>query len=200
MKKKTCANVGEDGKGNSRALNVNLLNEVLKGCLEGKKSRAWQCAYNLCRDTQEAHELVQEACYRALKSGKRHEASGEAEAWLYVTLRNVFLDSRRRAEWRKGRSLDCRNEDGDLPLHETLAKPEEAFIEGLLRQERAGVVRAAMKKLGKNQRRALALCDMEGMSYKAAAKAQGVPMGTFRSRLFRARRTVVRDAEIRRLA
>ena len=34
----------------------------------------------------------------------------------------------------------------------------------------------------------------------AAAKAQGVPMGTFRSRLFRARRTVVRDAEIRRLA
>lgn len=198
--KKTCETYGSDGKGNSRALNAKLLNEVLKGCLEGKKSRTWQCAYNLCRDKEEAQELVQEACYRALKAGKRHEAYGDAEAWLNVTLRNAFFDSRRRAERRKGWSLDYRDGGGDLPLCETLAKPEEAFIEGLLRQERAGVVRAAMKKLGKKQRRVLALCDMEGMSYKAAAKALGVPMGTFRSRLFRARRAIVRDAGIRRLA
>ena len=197
--KKTCETYGSDGKGNSRALNATLLNEALQGCLEGKKSWAWQCAYNICRDTEEAQELVQEACYRALKSGKRHEAFGEAAAWLSVTLRNAFLDSRRRTERRKGRSLDCRA-GGDLPLCETLAKPEETFMDGLLRQERAGVVLRAMKKLGKNQRRALALCDMEGMSYKAAAKALGVPMNTFRSRLFRARRAVVRDAGIRRLA
>lgn len=198
--KKTCETYGSDGKGNSRALNANLLNEVLKGCLEGKKSWAWQCAYNLCRDTNEAQELVQEACYRALKSGKRDEAFEEGAAWLYATLRNAFLDSRRRTERRKGRSLDCRDAGGNLPLRETLAKPEETFMDGLLRQERAGVVRAALKRLSKKQRRVLALCDMEGMSYKAAAKALGVPMGTFRSRLFRARRTIVRDAGIRRLA
>jgi RNA polymerase sigma-70 factor (ECF subfamily) len=198
--KKTCETYGSDGKGNSRASNSNLLNEALKGCLEGKKSRAWRCAYNLCRDAEEAHELVQEACYRALKSGKRYEAPAAAEAWLCVTLRNVFLDSRRSMAWRKGRSLDCRNEGGELPLHETLAKPEEDFIEGLLRQERVRVVRSALKRLGKNQRRVLALCDMEGMSYEAAAKALGIPTGTLRSRLFRARRVVVRDADIRRLA
>ena len=198
--KKTCESYGSDGKGNSRALNAKLLNEVLKGCLEGTKSRAWQCAYNLCRDTEEAHELVQEACYRALKSGKRYEASGEVEAWLHVTLRNAFFDSRRRMAWREGRSLDWRKEDGDYPIHETLVKPEEACIEGLLRQERARAVLSALKRLNKKYRRVLALCDMEGMSYKAAAKELGIPMGTIRSQLFRARRVIVRDAGIRRLA
>lgn len=198
--KKTYENYGADGKGNSRALIENLLNEALKGCLDGEKSRAWRCAYNLCRDSEEAHELVQEACYRALKSGKRYEAPEAAEAWLCVTLRNVFLDSRRRAEWRKGQSLDLRDESGDYPLHETLAKQEEPLIDGLLRLERVHVVRSALKRVGKKQRRVLALCDMEGMSYEVAAKSLGIPLGTLRSRLSRARRRVVRDAGICRLA
>ena len=198
--KKTCKTLGSDGKGSSRALNADLLSEVLKGCLEGEKSRAWRCAFNLCRDGEEAHELVQEACYRALKAGKRCEGSEAAEAWLCVTIRNAFIDSRRRTERRMGLSLDWRNKDGEVPLHETLAKDEAGLIEGLLRQERTRAVRSALKRVGKKERRVLALCDMEGMSYDAAAKALGIPTGTVRSRLFRARRTVVRDAEIRRLA
>lgn len=198
--KKTCETFGSDGKGNSRASNADLLNEVLKGCLEGKKSRVWHCAFRLCRDAEEAQELVQEACYRALKAGKRYEAPELAEAWLLVTIRNAFMDSRRRTEWRKGRSLDCISEGGEMPLHETLAKPGEEIIGELLRQEKASAVRAAMRRLRKNQRRVVALCDMEGMSYERAAKALGIPAGTLRSRLCRARRTLVRDAEIRRLA
>jgi len=197
--KKTYETFGSDGKVKGRASSADLLNEVLKGCFDGGKSRAWQCAYNLCRDTEEANELVQEACYRALKSGKRYESAKAAEAWLCVTLRNAFVDSRRRTEYRNGLSLDCRG-DGDDSLHEIVAKPEEAIIEGLLRRERAEVVRSALKRLSRIQRDVLSLCDMEGMTYEATAKALGVPLGTVRSRLFRARRIIVRDAYIRRLA
>ncbi len=197
--KKTCKTLGSGGKGNSRASNADLLNEVLKGCLEGEKSRAWRCAFNLCRDREEAHELVQETCYRALKAGKRYEAPEVAEAGLCFTLRNAFIYTRRRTERRIGRSVDGRDEDVAAPLHETLAKEEAGLMEGLLRQERTRAVRAALKRLGKKERRVLALCDMEGMSYDAAAKVLGIPTGTVRSRLFRARRAVVRDADIRRL-
>jgi len=198
--KKHYETFGSDGKGNGRASNLDLLNEVLHGCLKGGKSRAWQCAYNLCRDVEEADELVQEACYRALKAGKSYESPDAAAAWLCVTLRNAFVDSRRRTERKHGWSLDYRDADGDGPLHEILPKNEEAVIEELLRQERAEAVRGALKRLGKDMRRVLMLCDMDGLSYEDAARKLGIPSGTLRSRLFRARRAVVRDVWIRRLA
>ena len=186
--KKTCKIVVRDGKGNGRAVKVDAVTEALKGYLDGRDSTAREFAFGLCRDAIEADELVQEACYRALKARKRHDAAKPVKSWLFTILRNAFMDSRRRKERRDGLSLDyCCGEDDAAPFHETLAGADEDLLGRLERAETMVQVRWAMARLRATEREVLTLCDVRGMVYAEAARTLGVLEGTVRSRLHRAR-------------
>lgn len=186
--KKNCKIVVRDGKGNGRALKSDAVTEALKAYLERRDSKARSFALGLCRDADEADELVQEACYRALKARKRHDATKSVQSWLLTILRNAFMDSRRRMERRNGQSLDCRGQEGaGTPLRETLAGSDEDMLGRLERAETAAQVRRAMARLRATERKVLTLCDAQGMTYMEAARTLGWPEGTVRSRLYRAR-------------
>lgn len=182
--KKTCKIVVRDGKGNGRALKLDAVTEALKGYLDGSNPKAWSFALGLCRDADEADELVQEACYRALKARKRHEATKSVQSWLLTILHNAFRDSRKRMERRAGLSLDSGKNDG---LRETLAGADEDMLRRLERAEKAAQVRRALARLRATDRKVLTLCDSRGMTYAEAAQTLGWPKGTVRSRLYRAR-------------
>jgi RNA polymerase sigma-70 factor (ECF subfamily) len=194
--KKTCKTFGSDGKGNGRAGSGDVVGRMLSEFIDGRNLEAYNFAYGLCRDSEEARELVQEACYRVLRERERFDLGKPVKSLLFTVLRNAFTDSRRRAERRRGLSLDYGTEEGSNCLHEILAGDDEAVLTRLEREESAALVRQAMSRLGRKDRKYLTLCDGEGVPYESVARTMGVPIGTVRSRVFRARRKL-RSAALR---
>lgn len=197
--KKNCKTYGSDGKGNGRARRLTKFNKALNEYLATRRGAAMAFAYGLCRDKEEAGELVQEACYRVLKVGRRYDATKPLGALLFTILRHAFMDSRRRWERQKGCSLNGSVKRPDLDWSETLADGGESTQTHLERRETAMAVRAAMNRLSKKYREILRLCDIERMRYEDAAEKLGLPMGTVRSRLARGRALLRRDPAILRL-
>lgn len=194
--KKTCKIVVRDGKGKGRAVKSDSVTEALKGYLDGRNQEARCFALGLCRDSDEADELVQEACYRALKARKRHDAAKSVKSWLFTILRNVFMDSRRRKKRRDGLSLDyCCGGDGSAPFHEILAGADEDMLVRLERAETVVRVRRMIARLRATEREVLTLCDIKGMTYAEATRTLGWANGTMRSRLSRARLKLRKSAK-----
>lgn len=193
--KNNCKSFGSDEKGNGRAGNAGVVGRMLTEYLDGKNPEAYDFAFGLCRDAEEARELVQEACYRVLRECHRFDPVKPVKSWLFTILRNAFMDSRRRIERRRGLSLDYEQEGHDS-LHELLAVNEESVLARLEREETSMLIRKAMARLTRKDRKFLTLRDGEGMPYEEVARALRVPVGTVRSRVFRARRKL-RTAALR---
>ena len=189
--KKTCKIVVRDGKGKGRAMKSDAVTEALKGYLDGSNQKARCFALGLCRDADEADELVQEACYRALRARKQHDAVKSVHSWLLSILHNAFRDSRKRMERRVGLSLDCRAGEA---LREALPGADEDLFMRLERAETAALVRRALSGLRATERKVLTLCAAGGMTYAEAARKLGWPNGTVRSRLYRARLKLIKTA------
>jgi len=81
--------------------------------------------------------------------------------------------------------LELAEENADLLLDEAIS-PEEIVMAQVMDDE----VAKALEQLPDNFREIVILCDIEGLSYAEAAEALGIPIGTVRSRLSRARETL----------
>ena len=142
----------------------------------------------LAHDEALADDLVQETYLRAYRSWATFKPGADARRWLFTICRNVYLRHRER----ESRVVDTSGEDAEL---ESLAaavehgQAERSGLGDLLdRIEVAPAIRAALAAVPEVYRTAAILVDVEGESYEAAAEVLGVPVGTVRSRLFRARR------------
>lgn len=149
---------------------------------------AYSVAMSLTRNAEESKELVQEAAYRLLRHKHRYDATRDGRAWLKTVVHNLFIDSRRDVGRRQRVSLDCPVVCDGVSLAETIPNPEPTVEEQCEREEERQAVRRLMGRLRANQKDALMLCDIRNLSYKEAARALGLPEGTLRSRLHRARR------------
>ena len=143
----------------------------------------------LTHDTDEAKDLSQETYLRAYRFFHHFTPGTNCRAWLYTILRNVFK-TRYRQRQRAEQVLDF-----DILISEydkrlvregeaNTANPETAFSTQQFNSE----VDAALKVLPREYRAALLLVDVKDMAYHEAAQMLGCPIGTLRSRLFRARR------------
>ncbi len=131
----------------------------------------------LTRDGGSADDLVQATVERALsRSGQQRDAEG-LRAWLFTILYRLFLDSKRRerlhARWL---SWFGRADAGSEPM----GSDTESIV-------MAQTDLQAFARLSTEQRALLLLVSVEGLSYKEAAQALGIPIGTVMSRLSRAR-------------
>ncbi len=145
-------------------------------------------ARSLAHDDALADDLVQETYLRAYRSWSTFRPGADARRWLFTICRNVYLRHRER----EGRVVDTSGEDAEL---ESLAAAvehgaaERSGLGDLLDRIDVGpAIRAALAAVPEVYRTAAILVDVEGESYEAAADILGVPVGTVRSRLFRARR------------
>lgn len=162
--------------------------------------RAFQFAYRLSGNAEEAKELVQEAFVRMFRHWDRFDPERSMDAWYFRILRNVFLDGRRRYDRRHSVSIDrsvpgVAEERGSYA--ESLPDGAEDALEAMARGENARTVREVLETLSPEHKAALAMVDMEGMSYEEMGRVLGVPIGTVRSRVARARaafRKAVSDA------
>jgi len=152
--------------------------------------RAFQFAYRLSGNAEEAKELVQEAFVRLFRFKDHFDPSRSMDAWYFRILRNVFLDGRRRYHRRHSVSID-RSVSGVAEdrgsYAESLSDGAEDALEAMARGENAREIRMILESLSDEHRAALAMVDMEGISYEEMGKVLGVPLGTVRSRVARAR-------------
>jgi RNA polymerase sigma-70 factor (ECF subfamily) len=146
--------------------------------------RLFRAAWALCGSAQEAEDLVQETCARVL--AKPRLLRGEDDlAYLVRVLHNTFISARRTAS---RRPLQEPLEKAPDPVDErTAARPQEAV--------EARRVYGAIAELRHEYRDVLVAVDLAGLTYREAAQALGLPEGTVMSRLYRARRQIVRALE-----
>ncbi len=144
-------------------------------------------ALSLTRNADEAEDLVQETTLRALRGFESFRADGPVRAWLLTILRNLFINGyRARARAPHPVSLDAlENPD---PIVPTEPGPERQVFSRL---ENEALARA-VANLAPEYREVLVLSDMRGMSYQEISEQLGIPVGTVRSRLSRARGRVRR--------
>jgi len=145
-------------------------------------------ALALTRNADEAEDLVQETTLRALRGFESFRADGPIRAWLLTILRNLFINTyRTRVRAPRSVSLDAlENPDPIVPVE---PGPERAVVSRLENEALARAVAA----LPSDYREVLVLSDMTGMSYQEISDRLGVPIGTVRSRLSRARNRVRRS-------
>jgi RNA polymerase sigma-70 factor (ECF subfamily) len=124
----------------------------------------------LTRDTETADDLVQDTLVRALRSEHLFHG-GDVRAWLYTILTNL---NRNRLRSLARRPTVTSIDDNDTP---DTSGPEAGGRD----------IERALALLAEDQRAALLLIVLEGLTYREVAEVQGVPIGTVMSRLARAR-------------
>ena len=135
-------------------------------------------AVALTGDLDQADDLVQETCMRALSRVEQWQPGTRLDSWMYRIAQNLWLD--------RMRARKVRGEQVDVESAEALAGPDgREVVESRLT---LNAVSAAMAHLPNEQRMLIALVCIDGLSYKEAAEITETPIGTVMSRLARARR------------
>jgi RNA polymerase sigma-70 factor (ECF subfamily) len=129
----------------------------------------------LTRDETQAEDLVHDALVRAYEGRATFCAGANLRTWLLSILHNTFVDGRRQRE------AELRREAETIHLAEITAPADQ---ESSVRLQQIG---RAFLTLPDEQRAVLHLVAIEGLPYKEAANALGIPIGTLISRLGRAR-------------
>ena len=151
-------------------------------------------ARRLTRNDSDAEDLVAETVARAWRALDTLECEAALRGWLFRILHNTFVSDWRRACARPQiEPLDDDEADDGVPfslferMHQPFllwfANPEQAFLDKLLRED----IERALDALPDHHRIVVVLADVEQFSYGEIAQALGVPVGTVRSRLARAR-------------
>jgi RNA polymerase sigma-70 factor (ECF subfamily) len=133
-------------------------------------------ARGLTGSAVEADDLVQAACERALARTHQFQAGTRFDSWMFRIVQTVWIDQIRARDIRRTESEDAARQVGS---DESVRRVEARMA---LRE-----VQAAIVTLPPEQRAALLLVTVEGLSYKEAAEVAAVPVGTIMSRLARAR-------------
>lgn len=144
----------------------------------------YRVARRLTGETADAEDLVQEALLRAWRGWGGFTAGSNVRAWLLTILRNTFI-SRWRSRKHEGTPISLDDADPHAIYRAVGSQdPEGRFFEQLVDTK----VIAAVEALPAEFREALVLSDIEGLPYAEVAEILHVPVGTIKSRLFRARR------------
>lgn len=145
------------------------------------------------KDEHEINDVVQEALIKAYRALPNFRGESAFYTWLYRiginTAKNYLATSGRRLFV----STDVANDEGDiLDLADQLADDYTPEAE-MMNREILETVEAAINKLPDDLRKAISLREMDGLSYEEIAQIMDCPIGTVRSRIFRAREVIAKD-------
>lgn len=148
--------------------------------------------FRLLGDYETAADIAQDAFFAAFRNIHTFRGGSSFRAWLLRIASNLATDHWRRVNRRPAESLDALSEDDDphapnilsmLATTEASDNPEES----LLSQELQELIQRGLQRLPLDQRTAIVLSDIEGLSYEEVAAATQTTMGTVRSRISRGR-------------
>jgi RNA polymerase sigma-70 factor (ECF subfamily) len=153
------------------------------------KDRVFNLCYRLLGDYEEANDSAQETFIKVYGSLKKFRFESAFYTWLYRiatnTAKNHLVAARRRP---LDYNLDLQDPD-QYEMHGKL-KTEDTPEGNLLSEEIRETVNRAIEGLPEDLRTAIMLRELEGMSYEEIATTMECPVGTVRSRIFRAREAI----------
>ncbi len=146
-------------------------------------------AYYLTYNDNDANDLVQETYMKAFRFAEKFDKGTNAKAWLFRILKNAYINDYRKKSKQPDRvdfeDVINYHKSDDVSDNKYLNLKEES-IEEMMGDE----ITKAINSLPPEFRTVILLADIEDFSYKEISKIIDVPIGTVRSRLFRARNTL----------
>jgi RNA polymerase sigma-70 factor (ECF subfamily) len=158
--------------------------ERFEGELIDLLPRLRRFARSLTKDAFTADDLCQLTIEKALVRRAQHRSDAQLSSWLFMIMRNCWLD-----EVRSMRRWSDRFEAGDISESAEAAAAETSEV------VEAMSLAQAMNLLPLEQREAVALVWVEGLSYREASEILQIPIGTLTSRLARARQRLIGTLE-----
>jgi RNA polymerase sigma-70 factor (ECF subfamily) len=142
----------------------------------------WKFALRISGDKHDAEDLLQLACLRALERAHQLQPDTAPLSWMFSIVYSTWMNEVRARGVRSRAGIAWNDDLLDSVADPAARTPEENLM--------CGQIVSAVQRLPEHQRVAMLLVCIEGMSYKEAAEALDVPIGTIMSRLSRARQTI----------
>ena len=143
-------------------------------------------AYHLTFDDDDAEDLVQETYMKAYRFIDKYNEGTNAKAWLFKILKNAYINQYRK-KVKRPTKVDFEEiisyHDSDDKSKTSYLDLREEIFENIMGDE----ITTEINNLPIDFRTVVLLCDVEGFTYEEISKIIDVPIGTVRSRLFRAR-------------
>jgi RNA polymerase sigma-70 factor, ECF subfamily len=140
--------------------------------------------YRMVGNYESALDLTQEIFIKVYNSLSRYRAEFKFSTWIYKIAHNAAVDHLRRTATREQPLVVGPEGDSfDLPLESARPSPEQESE----RKERRGEIEAVVRALPANYRELIILRHSQDLSYEEIVEVTGLPLGTVKNRLFRAR-------------
>lgn len=152
--------------------------------VERYQDRLFNTLTRVLGSRDDASEVLQDAFVQAYTKLGSFRGSSQFYTWIYRVALNMACSFRRRNSQRRDEQSveQLRELSGTEPVDNSL-QPEQSLV----RSEQAEIVQAALLGISDEHRQILVLREMEDCSYETIAEILDLPVGTVRSRLFRAR-------------
>ncbi|HLV78823.1 MAG TPA: sigma-70 family RNA polymerase sigma factor [Chthonomonadaceae bacterium] len=154
------------------------------------EKRVYNLAYRLCGHYDEANDISIDALMRVFQSIHLFRGEANFSTWLFRIVTNVYLDRRKRSRNKQHLSLEeyIELEENSVTrqVEDTAPTPDQVAEAN----ERRDFLLQAIASLPDYQRAMIVLYHTEGLAYEEIAEVLGLPLGTVKSRLNRARLTL----------
>lgn len=155
--------------------------------LESELEPLWRFALRLTANADDAADLVQKTCVKALENQSSYAAQGKFRSWLFRIQHRIWLNDLRSRKLRAHLSLDTTSDTIETASGDTAALQPPSVSDSTETSLFLAQVCHAVDRLPEAQRLVILLVSVEGFSYSEAADILDVPVGTIMSRLARAR-------------
>jgi RNA polymerase sigma-70 factor, ECF subfamily len=167
--------------------------EALNEIFARNRSRLYKTALRLMRNHEDAEDALQDGLLSAYRNLSGFKGRSQLTTWLTRIVVNAALMRLRKKRAVIMISLDQPSAGDDRPLAakipDSKPNPEELYT----RNERLQILDRAVQKLSPAYRQTFLLREVQGMSVKEASEASGVPSGSLKAQLHRARRRLTRE-------
>ncbi len=177
-------NKKEDSQLISRALQGDQ--KAYEALLNKYRNLVYTIMYKMVHNPQEAEDLTQEAFIKAFRALSSFREEFAFSTWLMKIATNNCIDFLRKRKL-KTQSIHEPVKYKDEELERTLPNQEPTPEKNLLREERKRIIQEAIQELPERYRHVILLRHMEEKSYDEIADILGLPLGTVKAQIFRAR-------------
>ena len=168
------------------------MNNSPAGELSNHVPRMYRVALRMVNDADEAHDVLQDACVKALRNMDGFDGRATLATWLHRITINCVRDY-----IRKRQRTAQRTHDMDSEVIGMLAADEITPSAWAEKRELYTIATAAVKSLPDDCRSAFILTQLDGYSYDEAAAIENQPRGTVASRVYRAKKILLEQVNAR---
>jgi len=188
MKRQEQSAIDEDAEAVSLCKEGNV--DAFESLVGKYQKKMFNIAYRMIGNYEDACEIVQDTFVSAYKGVKNFEGKARFSTWLYAIVVNLSRNRLRQLKIQRSReafSIDDPVGADDAEVKREIASYEPSILERLERKDVQRNVQDCIDTLDNELKEVLVLRDIQGFSYDEITDMLKIPVGTVKSRLFRAR-------------